>query len=160
MSLELTGKVTKIIKDAIKTGKNAGKPFYKVNIEDVEGETLFFNAWAFEAIKDLQVGQMATVDYNLSPDGKYRHINQSVLVTDINQEAFPYGATKNAIETPAPPREQFSSSKTEAKGSNNSYINRMSALKTAVEYHTGDEMDMEAVIETAKRFVEFIETGE
>jgi hypothetical protein len=160
MSLELTGRVTKILKDTIKSGKNAGKPFYKVNIESSEGETLFFNAWAFEAIKDLQVGQMATVDYALSSDGKYRHINQSVLVTDIRQDDFDYSVTQTAIETPPPARTEHMSSKKETPDSQGDYIHRTSALYNAVEYHKADGVDIGVIINTAKEFLMFIETGE
>jgi hypothetical protein len=52
------------------------------------------------------------------------------------------------------------SSKRETQDSQSDYIHRTSALYNAVEYNKADGVDMETIITTAMRFLDFIETGE
>lgn len=161
MSKEFQGKVIAINKDTIKSGKNIGKAYYKVTMEDYEGEQTQFNAWAFDAIRNLQLGAYAALDYDVSPDGRFRHINASALIQDVNE--MDAGAVReNAIEPPPPASGTKTSFGKKSKGLDDTaiYIHRTSALYNAVEYSKGGDSDIETVLDYAKRFLEFIESGE
>lgn len=159
MSNEFTGKVLRIVKDKIKSGPNEGNSYYKVTMEDVEGEQVMFNAWDFGAIRGVNVGDMALIDYNVTADGKYKHINSATPVKDINEDDdIPFDSPiKKTIEPPAPPRKTIPTSQIDSRELG---IYRQSALKGAIEYLAGSDADIEMVIDTAKRFVEFDITGE
>lgn len=156
---ELTGKVINIVKDTIKKGANAGKPYYKVTVEDVEGEHLLFHAWNYGVIEAIKVGENAAISYTETPDGKWRHIANSIQVTDINDGS---DSNQKPIErySPAPETKQAFQKDLKGSGGNNIYINRMSAIKTAVEYAGNGEYSIDDVIAFAERFLTFIETGE
>lgn len=155
-NMEFTGRVAKIEKGTIKSGDNVGKPFYKVTMEDVEGESVMFNAWDYSAIAGITVGQNAVLDYGESRDKKYKHINHALPIQDVNDD-IPFDTPKKTIEGPAPAGEANRVYKPDLRELS---IIRQSALYQAVQYDKGGEDDIETIIETAKRFVEFDLTGE
>jgi hypothetical protein len=153
--MEFTGRVAKIIKDTIKSGDNIGKPYYKVTMEDSEGEQVMFSAWDYPAIAGIQVGQSAVLDYGESKDKRYKHINHALPIQDINDD-IPFDG-KKAIEDPPPARKANQAYQPDARELS---IIRQSALYQAVQYDKNAEDDIETIIEHAKRFVEFDLTGE
>jgi len=157
MSETMEGKILGIAKDTIKNGQNAGKVYYKVKVEDIEGEQINMSAWEYSAIENIKVGEWAQLDVGTSKDGKFKHINNSVGITQIRDDIRP---TEKAIETPtpAPTKVWDPKNKTSDEGK---FIHRTSALYNAVEYHKSNpEATLADIIGTADRFREYIETGE
>jgi len=143
MAKTVTGVVERITKDVTKTGKNAGKAYYKVKVNDCE-KLLF--VWDWPIIKDVQIGAEAEFAVDDSGDFWTAHSAVPVIRGD--------GAhAQNAIG--APPAAAGMDLK-------NLYMARESALKSAVEFiksHPTFAETIEDAVSIAGRFFEYIESG-
>src|SRR5512137_867086 len=126
LSYTMEGKILGITKDTIKSGPNIGKTYYKVKVEDIEGEQSTLSAWEYSAIESVNVGDDVQIDYGTSKDGKYKHINSAIQITQVDERP-----TQKAIETPAPARTKVYDPKTKTLDEG-CFIHRTSALYNAV----------------------------
>lgn len=123
---KVTGKVTRILSGDTKSGDK----FYKVSVEGFD-KTLF--VWNINLLAGIEVGQTAEFDCESSKKGDFLYVSSSKAIegTSAGPEAVP--ENPNASAGPAPKKTAYG---------NNEYINRMSALKSAVELLTPHVNDM------------------
>ena len=176
-------KITAIKKDTVKSGKNVGKPYYRVTLGN--GDMAF--AWSWPVIKDITVGQMA--EMVIESNGKFMNIKAAVPIqasgTDEipSDDEAPFDEDVEVEEVeekkgkPITPRvsgysvsnkDDYWNAKFEHDIEKDIAITRMSCLKTAVEYCNYCKpvdaakfkpLTEEDVVSVAKLFFGYITTG-
>jgi hypothetical protein len=170
---EITSIVTDVRKDVTKSGRQIGKAYYKVMLEN--GDVLF--AWSFDKIKNIKRGESAKFLVDESPDGRFLSIQASESTNVVADE--PWEDAEVVEEEPkeeyVPPKAYKPRAvvkeldpKAEYWEKRDSSIGRMSALNTAVAYleycsnldKKASPVTEEDVIEIAKRFERYAKSGE
>lgn len=158
MPKSVTGVIESITKDTTKTGKRVGQPYWKVKLHGLPD---LFYVWQWPIIADSNIGQEVDLAIDSSDDGRFQRVVECVPVLRDGDNP------KNPIETTAAPARAASDNRHDSRGSgNNQYINRMSALKTAVEFISincdtaSATASLEDAVTVAKRFCDYIEKGE
>ena len=136
--MDLTAKIKSYGK---KTDKS-GNPYWLVYLES--GDVV--STWQYNLIAETEAGKEYTFPVEVTESGDRKYIN---LI-----------GTAVAVISEEPIKPHYSPKSTKSMD-NNPYIARMSAIKSAVEYYSGNpQMDEEDIIEIAKRFEHYIESGE
>lgn len=138
---EITGNVQSIEE---RYDKN-NKLYHIVTVNDVK-----MGAWKSEHIENIKVGQEATVFYD--EQGQFKNISGSIPVIQQGGSEFPGDTTATStplgMPVPLPVDKQV-------------LIIRQSSLRSAVELvKRDDDVDVEKLMVIAKRFEEFVKSGE
>lgn len=170
----LTATVVSVKKDTVKSGRNAGKTFYKVGLP---GDQVLY-AWSFKAIEGIKKGEKAKFTVEKRPGSNYisilsaeptdEDIEDAEMSTE-DAEISPFDDDDEGddeIEEEKPKKRTYEpKSSYTPKSDTNPYINRMSALKSAIEYanYTAEfatekqkALKESEILEIAKIFYAFI----
>lgn len=173
----LTATVVSVKKDTVKSGRNAGKTFYKVGLP---GDQILY-AWSFKAIEGIKKGEKAKFTVEKRPGSNYISILsaeptdediEDEEMTNEDEEISPFDDDEDddeiEEEKSKPMAYEHKSSYT-PRSDNNPFITRMSALKSAIDYanYTAEfatdkqkALKESDILEIAKIFASFITSGE
>ena len=146
----MTMNKTVIVRNVESSKTKAGSDMYKVKVDD-RGKDLYFNV--FDAMqgkalaKAAETGEEVVLD--LEEDGQW--LNMKKIITEIKD------AQGTLIPT-AQPKKAWTGGGAKADPSKIASIERQSALKQAVEYHSYQpkEVEFKQVLETADAMLEWM----